>query len=123
MKKSSFIICVSLLLMASIGSKAQLQNSFKTPSAENRPNLNIHNTPKDTGKQDSILNQYLLNGYGGLATNVNWRDDYLKNDSEMQSTFRFAKSARSKGMNVWLYDENTYPSGMAGGSILNEHPD
>jgi len=123
MKKSSFIICVSLLLMASIGSKAQLQNSFKTPSAENRPNLNIHNTPKDAGKQDSILNQYLLNGYGGLATNVNWTDDYLKNDSEMQSTFRFAKSARSKGMNVWLYDENTYPSGMAGGSILNEHPD
>ena len=58
-----------------------------------------------------------------MATNVNWTDDYLKNDTTIQSMFRFARSARSKGMNVWLYDENWYPSGMAGGYILQEHPD
>ena len=123
MKKSLRIICISLLLMFCFEGKAQLQKSFETPAAEFRPNLNIHSTPKDPGKQDSILNQYLLNGYGGLATNVNWTEDYLKNNTEIQSMFRFAKSAGSKGMNVWLYYENWYPSGMAGGYILEEHPD
>jgi hypothetical protein len=58
-----------------------------------------------------------------MATNVNWTDDYLKNDTEIRYMFRFARSARSKDMNVWLYDENWYPSGMAGGYILEEHPE
>lgn len=115
--------CSGLFLLYCLESKAQLQNSFITPSAKSRPNLNIHNSPNDPVKQDSILKQYLLNGYGGLATNVNWTDDYLKNNTEIQSLFRFAQSARSKGMNVWLYDENWYPSGMAGGYILDEHPE
>lgn len=116
-------ICIGVLLLICIEGRAQLQKSFKSPAAENRPNLNIHSTPHETVKQDSILDQYLLNGYGGMATNVNWTDDYLKNDTTIQSMFRFARSARSKGMNVWLYDENWYPSGMAGGYILQEHPD
>ncbi len=103
--------------------ESQLREHFKSPESGNRPNLNIHSTPHETVKQDSILDQYLLNGYGGMATNVNWTDDYLKNDTTIQSMFRFARSARSKGMNVWLYDENWYPSGMAGGYILQEHPD
>ena len=117
------VICIALLLLNCFQSKAQLQKSFKSPQAENRPNLNIHSFPNDPAKQDSILNQYLLNGYGGLATNVSWAKNYLKDDAEMQSLFRFAKSARSKGMNVWLYDEKLYPSGMAGDYILTEHPD
>jgi hypothetical protein len=103
--------------------ESQLREHFKSPESGNRPSLNIHSTPYEKLKQDSILDQFLLNGYGGMATNVNWTDDYLKNDTTIQSMFRFAQSARSKGMNVWLYDENWYPSGMAGGYILQEHPD
>jgi len=64
-----------------------------------------------------------MSGYGGMATNTNWTKGYLKNDAEIKSMFRFSRSAKSKGMNVWLYDEDFYPSGMAGGYILEEHPD
>jgi len=122
-KKSLEIILLVLLVLNCFQSKGQLEKSFSHPLSETRPNLNIHNTPHNAEKQDSILNQYLLNGYGGLATNVNWTDDYLKNIPEIQSMFRFVRAAKSRGMNVWLYDENWYPSGMAGGNILEEHPD
>ncbi len=112
-----------ILILSCLQTRAQLQKSFKSPSSEFRPNKNTHNHPENPAKQDSILDNYLRNGYGGLATNVNWTNDYLKNDEEMESFFRFVRAAKSRGMNVWLYDENWYPSGMAGGYILEEHPD
>jgi hypothetical protein len=117
------ILLLFLITVAPNSKENQLRTRFKQPLAENRPNLNTHDAPNDPVKQDSILDQYLLNGYGGLATNVNWTDDYLKNDKELESFFRFVRSAKSKGMNVWLYDENWYPSGSNGGYILDEHPD
>jgi len=37
---------------------------------------------------------------------------------------RFAvQEAKQLGMDVWLYDEYPYPSGMAGGEVLLEHPE
>ncbi|MDB5085377.1 MAG: hypothetical protein JWN30_2263 [Bacilli bacterium] len=37
---------------------------------------------------------------------------------------RFAiETAKQYGMHVWLYDEYPYPSGIAGGEVILEHPD
>ncbi|MFE5319228.1 glycosyl hydrolase [Paenibacillus sp. NPDC056579] len=33
------------------------------------------------------------------------------------------KTAQQAGLNVWLYDEYPYPSGMAGGEVTLEHPE
>ncbi len=123
MVKNLSLFLLSMLLFAPGGKDNQLRMRFKQPLNENRPNLNTHSHPQNPAKQDSILDNYLLNGYGGLATNVNWTDDYLKNDRELESFFRFVRAAKSRGMNVWLYDEKWYPSGMAGGYILEEHPE
>ncbi len=117
------ILLLFFIIVAPESKENQLRTRFKQPTNENRPNLNTHSHPENSAKQDSILDNYLLNGYGGLATNVNWTDDYLKNDGEWDSYFRFVRAAKSRGMNVWLYDENWYPSGMAGGYILEDHPD
>ncbi|GGE49117.1 hypothetical protein GCM10011391_29920 [Pullulanibacillus camelliae] len=47
---------------------------------------------------------------------------YLSND--WFEKVRFAvETAKEKGLDVWLYDEYPYPSGMAGGEVILEHPD
>lgn len=33
-----------------------------------------------------------------------------------------SEKARENGLELWLYDENPYPSGMAGGEVLLRHP-
>lgn len=116
-------ILLLLLAFTSGTNENRLRMKFANPLPDNRPNRNTHGSPHQPEKQDSILGRYLANGYGGLATNVNWTDDYLKNEREWDSFYRFVRAAKSRGMNVWLYDENWYPSGMAGGYILEGHPE
>lgn len=123
LRKKKTIIMFLCVVFLSATLFARQNNNPKKTTLEYRMGLNTHYVPLDIQKQDSILDDYIANGYGALATNVNWTDDYLKDESKIQSMFRFVKSAKSKGMKVWLYDENWYPSGMAGTYILNEHPE
>lgn len=62
-------------------------------------------------------------GYGGLVTNVSTAQDYLESD-EMWNFFRQRiQLLNEQGMRLWLYDENGYPSGTAGGLTLRDHPE
>ena len=40
----------------------------------------------------------------------------------MKATLRFAEKAKDAGMELWLYDENGYPSGNAGDLVISENP-
>ncbi len=96
---------------------------FRNPPLGYHMNLNVHHSPYESAKQEVFLDSLFRCGYGGIATNVNWTKDYLKNSEALSSFFRFVHLARNKNMEVWLYDEKGYPSGMAGEHILSEHPE
>ena len=100
----------------------RLEN-FHNPPLHYHMNPNVHGFPLEEEKQIALLDNLLLSGYGGLTTNVNWTEDYLKNDRQLASFYQFVRLARQRNMEVWLYDEFLYPSGMAGNDILAEHPD
>lgn len=61
-------------------------------------------------------------GFGGVVTNVAFRD-YLKNEHLWRVFDIVLEEAESAGMRVWLYDEDGYPSGGAGGLTVDENPD
>lgn len=62
-------------------------------------------------------------GFGGVVTNVLWGEDYTEN-SEDWALFRFALDECDRmGLRAWIYDENGYPSGGAGGLTLKAHPE
>lgn len=61
-------------------------------------------------------------GYGGVVMNVDYTD-YLKNPSAFVLFFECAEYAKKLGMHVWIYDEQYYPSGSAGGITLDGHPE
>jgi hypothetical protein len=96
---------------------------FKNPPLHYRMNLITHEVPLDNAQQDSLLDDRLASGYGGIATNVKWSDGYLKNRDECASFLRFVREAKERKMELWLYDEKVYPFGMAGGYVLAEHPE
>ncbi len=62
-------------------------------------------------------------GFGGIVTNVHWGEDYTENDEDW-ALFRFALDELDRmGLRAWIYDENGYPSGGAGGLTLRANPE
>ena len=115
----------SALLLANVsaaqGPKA-LREEFRNPSLRYRMNVNRHSMPREERAQDSMIRWILDNGYRGMATNVN-PDDYLRSDDELAVFNRFVHAAKKQGLDLWLYDERSYPSGMAHTYVLEGHPE
>lgn len=97
-----------------------LRKDFADPPLGFRMNQNIHNVPMNPAGQDSLIESYLKNGYGGFTSNVDF-DHYLT-DEGMKSFARFSRQIKKKGMSLWLYDEQGYPSGNAGDRVIKSNP-
>jgi len=61
-------------------------------------------------------------GYGGVCLNTGFRQ-YLEDDKDIELIMSIARYAKSLGMAVWIYDEQYYPSGGAGGATLIDRPE
>ena len=57
---------------------------------------------------------------GGVVCNVPGKD-YLRSEANWKSLVRAVDCLAKLGMTVWIYDENGYPSGAAGGEVLKEN--
>ena len=62
-------------------------------------------------------------GYGGVVTNVHSRHHYLQSPEEWQLLRYTFQTCREMGLRTWIYDEQGYPSGGAGGLTLEGHPE
>ncbi len=61
-------------------------------------------------------------GLGGIVCNVAF-DQYLRSEEHWQTLRAGVEACRRLGMVVWIYDEEGYPSGAAGGLVLANHPE
>ena len=66
---------------------------------------------------DKLLEQ----GYNGIVSNVNFNQQYLRDDAEFDLLRRAYEYATTRGMNTWIYDEYQWPSGKAFGIVLEGH--
>jgi hypothetical protein len=60
-------------------------------------------------------------GVSGFVTNVKL-EKYLTDDTSWDVLRRGVKIAHDMGLRVWIYDEKGYPSGAAGGLVLEKYP-
>lgn len=90
---------------------------FKDPPVDFRP-LRILHRVADT----ATVTELKRLGYGGLVTNVSYKG-YLNDDAQWKE-FRtlISKAIDSLNLRVWIYDEEGYPSGAAGGDVLKNNP-
>ncbi len=65
------------------------------------------------------INSLLVQGYGGIVTNVNFNQQYLKDEKEFELLKNAYLFAKDKDMVLWIYDEYQWPSGSAYGQVLD----
>ncbi|MBQ7316286.1 MAG: hypothetical protein IJW90_04155 [Clostridia bacterium] len=71
---------------------------------------------------ESKLDKLQAQGFGGIVSNVNFNQQYLKDEAEFELLKRVYMSAVEREMNIWTYDEYQWPSGKAYGQVLDDHP-
>ncbi len=74
----------------------------------------------DEGMRERIL-ALKEAGLGGLVVNVSF-NNYLRDEAAWIHFKRGVLIAHQEGMRLWIYDEEGYPSGAAGGRVLEEAP-
>ena len=105
---------------------ADLVTSFADPPLRYRPLQIIHDFSFWTRggvSPEEVVALLIERGLGGAVVNVAWGDDYLSNQEDWRLLAQGVKRLCEKGLTVWLYDEKGYPSGVAGGRVLEGHPE
>ena len=70
---------------------------------------------------DRLTREY---GYGGVTTNVNFNEEYLRSDAEFALLDDAFAQCMTQGMaQLWLYDEYQWPSGSAYGMVTRDNPE
>jgi len=102
-----------------------LREQFKSPSRNLRPitwySIESSN-PQLTRKKLAYLKKLGLGGICIIPISNRIESEYLS--QEFWETVKvIVEEAAVQGMRVWLYDELDYPSGVAGGFVLKNHPE
>ncbi len=108
---------------------ADWQAAWKTPGNDLRPLQIVHgmSLPPAQGDEgpESVAARYLQQlqelGLGGIVCNMPFRN-YLQGEEAWQMLATVIQQCQDRNMVVWLYDEEGYPSGAAGGLVLQEDP-
>lgn len=100
----------------------EIQKEFLKPGNDRRVLQIVHGLPESAQERQELLDALKARGFGGIVTNVSFKD-YLVNSKYWADFIDGLRYARSLGMELWLYDEEGYPSGLAGGLTLAGNPE
>jgi hypothetical protein len=127
------------ILLASCTSHDKLptawEQAWNNPTNDDRPMQIIHAItmkgpqgidqilkPLDSTQIGHSLEYYKDMGLSGIVCNVDFKD-YLISEAKWQELINGVKTCEKLGLKVWIYDEDGYPSGSAGGIVLQKHPE
>ena len=74
-------------------------------------------------KMRARIEELKAKGYGGIVTNIAWGDNYLNDPTEFELMKEKVQICKELGMRLWIYDEDKYPSGIAGTKTIEKNPD
>jgi len=135
MKKYDVMVCL-LILFASVMAGCQHRNDivddFSTiesefanpPSAYRSMPFCVWNGQVTESELDRMLAELKEQGFGGLFVHPRpgMITEYLSDDWFKLFAYTVAKG-KEMDLEVWIYDENSYPSGFAGGHVPQEMPE
>lgn len=102
-----------------------IEAMFIDPPAEYRSMpLWVWNGKVTEQELDRMLVELKENGFGGLFVHPRpgMITEYLSDDWFAMYQYT-VKRGKEMGLEVWIYDENSYPSGFAGGHVPHEMPE
>lgn len=102
-----------------------LESAFADPPAEFRTMpFMVWNSKVTEAELDRMLKDFKDAGCGGafIHPRPGMITEYMSDD--WFSLYNYAvKKGKEMGMEIWIYDENSYPSGFAGGHVPVEMPE
>ena len=93
--------------------------AWREPPAEMRPLQIVHGVPSHQANFVGMMALKEL-GLGGIVCNVDFRE-YLNSETHWDTLVRAIEACRQIGLIAWIYDEEGYPSGAAGGLVLKHN--
>ena len=100
------------------GLPAEWLAAWSAPPAELRPLQIVHGLPPQQATPEAMTELKEL-GLGGIVCNVNF-NQYLRSQEHWQTLINAVQACEKTGLVVWIYDEDGYPSGAAGGLVLEK---
>ena len=94
--------------------------AWSDPPAELRPLQIVHGVPPAQATPEAMTKLKEL-GLGGIVCNVSF-SEYMRSEAHWQTLIEAVEACRDTGLVVWIYDEDGYPSGAAGGLVLQQNP-
>lgn len=116
-------LCLSALTMAPAGSQPNFAQQFQHPPAWARILRINHGWSSDAAAREAYVATIGQGGFGGAVTNVSFGDGYVTNPANWDALRSGILAMQAAGLEMWLYDEAGYPSGRAGGLVLDGHPE
>lgn len=95
--------------------------AWKQPAMQDRPLQIVHGIQPRGKSMLETMQFYKDRGLGGIVCNVDFRD-YLTSEENWKTLVAGVEACEKLGLVVWLYDEDGYPSGAAGGLVLKRNP-
>ena len=95
------------------------KKEFESPKREYGVYPIIHSNVTNLERVETIERK----GFAGVVGNINYTPDYPDNNDEWEKVEKGLRAYMDKGMRTWIYDEKGYPSGTAGGAVLDRHPE
>jgi hypothetical protein len=118
---ASFAACLQGLWAAETATPAlpsAWQAAWQDPPAAFRPLQIVHGIEPRRASPEG-MRYYADLGLGGIVCNVAFHE-YMQNEQHWKTLTAGVEACRALGLVVWLYDEDRYPSGAAGGLVLKD---
>ncbi len=94
-------------------------DSFRNPDRRYAVYQIIHGGAADPARAAYYDDRW----FGGIVGNIPYTADFPDDAAAWEKTEAGMRAYIDKGMHTWLYDENGYPSGTAGGYVTEWNPD
>lgn len=95
------------------------RQEFLNPAMRFRVNPMMHSW---ASQPRSILMDAVKDfGFGGVVTNPDRKKGTITDEQSIEELSEVIKELEERGLQFWLYDEQGYPSGAAGGRVLKDH--
>ncbi len=96
------------------------KNEFKNPPRKYAIYPMLHG---GISNPENNLKKHLQQGWGGMVVNLRYNREFPKDTKEWKAMEAGVRAYAEQGFKLWIYDENGYPSGSAGGAVLDAHPE
>lgn len=96
------------------------QQRWQSPAIADRPLKIVHGLDPTRANLEGMT-YYRQRGLGGVVFNVDFAE-YMRSEEKRQIFLAGYDAGKQAGIDFWIYDEDGYPSGAAGGLVLRENP-